>query len=91
METIFMNTENKKTKEPHRFRLTFVDKFNLKDPNKNISLAHLTIYYLFHITTVTFKFLPQLEMMNLICLLIPTLHKIFKIILNRLSKNKKLW
>ena len=30
METIFMNTENSKTIEPHKFRLTLVDKRNLK-------------------------------------------------------------
>ena len=26
-----MNTENSKTNEPHRFRLSLVDKLNLKD------------------------------------------------------------
>ena len=36
METIFMNTENSKKNEPHRFRLALADKLNLKDPNKNI-------------------------------------------------------
>ena len=39
METIFMNTENNKTNEPHRFKLTLADKINLKDPNKNTTLA----------------------------------------------------
>ena len=29
-----MNTENSKTNEPHKFRLTLTDKLNLKDPNK---------------------------------------------------------
>ena len=29
METIFMNTENSKTNEPHRFRLQLADKLNL--------------------------------------------------------------
>ena len=29
METIFMNTENSKTSEPHRFRLSLADKLNL--------------------------------------------------------------
>ena len=43
MEIIFMNTENSKTNEPHRFRLA--DKINLKDPNKNMALANLSIYY----------------------------------------------
>ena len=40
-----MNTENRKTNEPHRFRLTLVDKLNLKNPNKNIALRNLSIYY----------------------------------------------
>ena len=34
METIFMNTENSKTNEPHRLRLSLVDKLNLKNQNK---------------------------------------------------------
>ena len=45
METIFMNTENSKTNEPHRFRLTLAGKLSLKDPNKNMALANLSIYY----------------------------------------------
>ena len=45
METVFMNIENSKTSEPHKFRLTLADKLNLKDPNKNIELANLSIYY----------------------------------------------
>ena len=34
MEIIFMNTENSKTNEPHRFRLDLTDKLNLKNPKK---------------------------------------------------------
>ena len=45
METIFMNTENSKTNEPQRFRLSLVDKLNLKDPNENMTLANLSLYY----------------------------------------------
>ena len=45
METIFMNTKSSKTNERHRFRLSLVDKFNLKDPNKIMALANLSIYY----------------------------------------------
>ena len=40
-----MNTENGKTSEPHRFKLDFTDKLNLKNPNKNMALANLSIYY----------------------------------------------
>ena len=42
---MYMNTENSKTNEPHRFRLSLVDKLNLKDLSKNIALANLSIYY----------------------------------------------
>ena len=45
METIFMNTENSKTNEAHRFRLDLTDKLNLKDPKKYMALANLSIYY----------------------------------------------
>ena len=34
METIFMNTENSKANESHRFRLDLTDKLNLKNPKK---------------------------------------------------------
>ena len=40
-----MNTGNSKTNEPHRFRLSLADKLNLKNPNKNIALGNLSIYY----------------------------------------------
>ena len=34
METIFLNAENSKTNESHRFRLDLTDKLNLKNPKK---------------------------------------------------------
>ena len=40
-----MNTENSKTSEPHRFKLDLTDKLNLQNPNKNMALAILSIYY----------------------------------------------
>ena len=39
------HSENSKTNEPHRFRLILADKLNLKDPNENMILAHLSTYY----------------------------------------------
>ena len=45
MEAIFINTENSKTNEPQRFRLSLRGKRNLKDPNKHMELANLSIYY----------------------------------------------
>ena len=38
-----MNTENSKTNEPYKFRLSFSDKRNLKNPNKNIESGNLNI------------------------------------------------
>ena len=45
METIFINTLNSKTNESGRFICQFNDKLNLKNPNKNMALATLSIYY----------------------------------------------
>ena len=45
MEKIFMNRENSKSSEPHRFTLDLTDKLNLKDPKKSMALANLNIYY----------------------------------------------
>ena len=44
-KTIFMNTENSKTNEPHRFRSSLADKLNLKNLNKNMGLPNLSIPY----------------------------------------------
>ena len=45
METFFMNTKNSKTNESHRFKYDLIDKLDLKNPNKNIALGSLSIYY----------------------------------------------
>ena len=45
MEAIFINTANSKTKHSNKFVYNFTDKLNLKNPNKNIALANLSIYY----------------------------------------------
>ena len=45
MKTIFVNTKNSKTSELHRFNLDLTDKFNLKNPNKNLALANFSICY----------------------------------------------
>ena len=47
METIFMNTENSKAIEQHRFKLDLTDKLNLKNPNKNMVFSQLK--YLLHL------------------------------------------
>ena len=45
METIFMNTQNSKINESHRFRLDLADKLNLKNAKKNMALVNLSVYY----------------------------------------------
>ena len=42
---MFMTTANSKTKHSDKFVYNFTDKLNLKNPNKNIALANLSIYY----------------------------------------------
>ena len=67
MEKIFMNTENSKTNEPHRFKLDLADKLYLKFPKKNMALANLSISYTWkniksEYNNNKFKFLLQLGM-----------------------------
>ena len=45
MKTIFINTENNWTSKPHKFKLDLTDKLNLRNPNKNMTLDILSIYY----------------------------------------------
>ena len=40
-----MNTENSKKNKPHGFKLDLTGKLNLKNPNKDMALANLSIYY----------------------------------------------
>ena len=54
METVFMNTENSNTNESNKFFNEFADKRNLKNPNRNIALTNLTIYYTWKNITFTY-------------------------------------
>ena len=40
-----MNTKNSKTNESHKFKYDLIDKLDLKNPNKNMALGSLSIYY----------------------------------------------
>ena len=46
METIFMNTENSKTNEPHKFVFNLSQKLDLRRSNKHVALQNLSIYYM---------------------------------------------
>ena len=45
MDTIFMNSENSKTSEPHILKLKLTDKLDLRVDKKVIALSNLSIYY----------------------------------------------
>ena len=90
-----MSTLNSKTNESNRFMYQFNDKLNLKNPNKNMALANLGIYYIWKdVKSVynknKFKTHAPTGMMNLICLIDLILFLIYKIILNTSLKNMKL-
>ena len=40
-----MNSKNSKTNEPNKFKYDLIDKLDLRNPNKNMALANLSIYY----------------------------------------------
>ena len=40
-----MNTESSMTNESNKFLYKFIDELNLKNPNENMALANLSIYY----------------------------------------------
>ena len=44
MDTIFMNSENSKTSDPHSLFLNLSDKINLKRSDKYVALSNLGIY-----------------------------------------------
>ena len=45
MDTIFMNSKNSKTSEPHRLLLNLADRLNLKRSDKYVALSNLSMYY----------------------------------------------
>ena len=45
MNTIFMNSENGETSDPHRPLLNLSDKINLKRSDKYVVLSNLSMYY----------------------------------------------
>ena len=45
MSTIFMNSKNSETPDPHRLLLNLADKINLRRKDKYIALSDVSIYY----------------------------------------------
>ena len=50
-----MNTKNSKTNEPNRFEYDLIDKLDLRNPNKNMALTNLSIYYTCKIVKSTYN------------------------------------
>ena len=45
MNTIFMNSESRKTSDAHRLRLNLADKIDLRMADNCVVLSHRSIYY----------------------------------------------
>ena len=45
MDTVFMNSKNSKTSDPHRLILNLTDKINLKKSDKYVALSNPNLYY----------------------------------------------
>ena len=45
MDTIFMNSENSKTSDPHRLLINLTDKIDFRRKDKYVALSNLSIYY----------------------------------------------
>ena len=45
IDTMFMNSKNSKTSNPHRLLLNLTNKTNLKRSDKYVALSNLSIYY----------------------------------------------
>ena len=55
METLFMNSNKSKTNEPYKFKYDLIDKLDLRNKNKNMALANLSIYYTWKNVKSTYK------------------------------------
>ena len=83
MDTIFMNSENSRTPEPHILKLKLTDKLDLRLDKKVIALSNVSMYYTWnniHTIIINLKYHHQHGMKNLHYQegLIP--YQIFKII-----------
>ena len=81
METFFMNSKNSKTNEPYKFKYDLIDKLDLRNPNKNMALANLSIYYNWKNVKSTYnnnKFNNKFKT----CLMDCIIYQKYKIILN---------
>ena len=93
MDTIFMNSENSKTSEPHVLIFNLTDKLDLGRGEKSVALSHLSIYCTWKnikpdTIIINLKYQLQNGMINLNYLMDHILYQIFRIILSILKKKK---
>ena len=86
MNTIFMNSKNSKTSDPHRLLLNLTDKIDWKGSDKYVALSNLRIYQKSDTKTINLKYKLQRGMKNLYYLVDRILYQIFKIILSIFEK-----
>ena len=93
MDTIFMNSENSKTSEPHVLIFNLTDKLDLGRGEKSVALSHLSIYCTWKnikpdTIIINLKYQLQNGMINLNYLMDHILYQIFRIILSILKKKQ---
>ena len=72
METIFMNTENSKANEPHKFVLNLSQKLGLRSSDKYVALQNLSIY-------CTWKNIRKQQKKNKLEIIAPTCNDEFEL------------
>ena len=72
MNTIFTNSENSKTCDPHRLSLNLTDEIDLRRKAKYIALSNLSIYY-------TWKNIKKSNRNNKFKILAPTWNEEFEL------------
>ena len=87
MDTMFMNSRNSKTSDPHRLLLNLSDKIILKRSDKYVALSNLTIYYTWeniksHTKIINLKCQLLHGMKSLNYLMDQILHQVLKITFN---------
>ena len=55
MDTIFMNSKNSKTSDPHKLLLNLSEKIKLKRSDKYVAFSILSIYYTWKNTKKSYK------------------------------------
>ena len=55
MDTIFMNSENRRTSEYHVLQIKLVDKLDLRSGQKSVALSNLSIYYIWRNIKSSYK------------------------------------